>query len=141
MKKDKKDKKEKPLFHFEVYTEADQKRDDEKKRSEIKEENKSEYNFNGEPFYVTSGGHDFVFGWFNEYMTKTGIKAYGYHSGRWVIGSEEYYLNKKGEFEKLEYPERDPNFTFENVSFPIVKNVGASTLVQDLPSVQPKKPD
>lgn len=139
----KKDKKEKPLFHFEVYTEADQKRDDEKKRSEIKEENKSEYSFNGEPFYVTGGGHDFVFGWFNEYMTKTGIKAWGYHSGRWVIGGNTYKLKKNGKFEKEEIFVRDPNanFKFESVSFPIVKNVGTSTLAQDLPSVQPKKPD
>jgi hypothetical protein len=101
----------------------------------IKEEAKSEFEFNSEPFYYVGRGHNFAYGFYNEYITKSGIRATQFSSGLWHIGNEEYkYDNGWVLVERQPYTPMD----FNELTLPIVKNVNTKTISGDIISVKPK---
>jgi hypothetical protein len=133
MKKDKE-----PLFHLEFVTEEDQKKKDAETISNLKEEQKSEFVFEGESLYLDYSGHAFLNGFFNSYITKSSIRATQYLSGFWNINGDGYNY-EDGKFIKIEYPEQPSEpIDFNNISFPIVKNVVAKLISDDLVSETPK---
>ena len=124
-------------FHLVYTTEEDIKNNIKRIISELTEDKKSIFLFNGEYFYEIGRGHNFVYGFYTEYVTKTGILANQYSSGRWSIGSDQYKI-QDGEFvmlPKAEITEID----FNNVSFPVIKSFNAKTIASELISVQPKQ--
>ena len=129
--------KEQNKFRLVVVTEEDIKNKTKKLVSEITEDKISIFTFNGEHFYKTSHGHDFVYGFYIEYITKTGIRATQYASGLWNIGSDNYEW-KNDEFVIIPKAERHP-IDWDSLSFPIVKNVSAKTLANELQSFKPKE--
>jgi len=132
MKKDKK-----PLFHLETVTEEDQKKKDAETISALKEEQKSEFVFEGETLYLDYSGHSFLNGFFNSYITKNGTRATQNFRGFWNINGDDYNY-EDGKFIKIEYPERSSELIdFNNISFPLVKNVFAKLISDDLVSETP----
>jgi hypothetical protein len=141
MKEDKKsgmeNKKEKSGFHFVYVTESDIENETNKLVSGITDEKISEYIFNGESLYETGGyGHEFGNGFYNDYITKSGVRATRYHSGKWSIGSDGYRY-ENGEFIIIEKP-KSYDINWEDVTFPIVKNVNERTISDELLSIKPK---
>ena len=129
--------KEQNKFHLVVVTEEDIKNETKKLVSEITEDKISIFSFNGEHFYKTSHGHDIVYGFYIEYITKTGIRATQYASGLWNIGSDDYEW-KNNEFVIIPKAKSHP-IDWDTLSFPIVKNVSAKTLANELQSFKPKE--
>jgi len=129
-------KEDKKGFHFVHVTEEDRKRELEETISNLTEEKKSDINFEGEDFYEIGSGHDFVYGWFNSYVTKSGVEATGY-LGFWRIGGDEYE-RKDDKFIKIPKEEYEP-VDFSDATFPVVKNVQAKTLGEDIVPIKPKK--
>ena len=82
--------KEENKFHLVYTTEEDTKNETEKLTSQITEDKISIFSFKGESLYETGSGHNFVYGFYVEYITKTGIRATQYMSGLWNIGSDDY---------------------------------------------------
>ena len=78
-----------------------------------------------------------MYGFYNEYITKTGIRATQYASGLWNIGSDDYEW-KNNEFVIIPKAESHP-IDWDLLSFPIVKNVSAKTLANELQSIKPKQ--
>jgi hypothetical protein len=128
-------KKEK-LFHFVVVTEEDAKRELQEKISNLTEDKKSDFKFKGEYFYEIGAGHDFIHGWFLEYTTKSGIKATDYER-YWVIGGNDYEL-KDNVFIELPKVKHTP-VDWSSVTFPVIKNVQAKTIGEDLTPIKPKE--
>ena len=129
--------KEENKFHLVYTTEEDIKNETKKLVSEITEDKISIFSFNGESLYETGYGHNFVYGFYNEYITKTGIRATQYASGLWNIGSDDYEW-KNNEFVIIPKAESHP-IDWDLLSFPIVKNVSAKTLANELQSIKPKQ--
>lgn len=129
--------KEENKFHLVYTTEEDIKNETKKLVSEITEDKISIFSFNGESLYETGYGHNFVYGFYNEYITKTGIRATRYASGLWNIGSDDYEW-KNNEFVIIPKAESHP-IDWATLSFPIVKNVSAKTLANELQSIKPKQ--
>lgn len=130
--------KEKPLFHFVYVTDEDQKRENEKIISELTEDKKSEFSFKGNCFYETGRGHAYGLGFFSKYITKTGIEAWRYDSGKWSIGNESYNY-EDGEFVIIPKPPINNEPTdWSSITFPKIKNV-TGTVAHKLPSVKPKE--
>jgi hypothetical protein len=131
-------KEEKQGFHFLFMTEEDVKSEINKQISELTEEQKSEFIYNNQSLYKLENGHDFCYGFFTEYITKTGIKVRYYVNGRWHINGEVYdYINS--EFIKIPKIERNLcPIDFKSLSFPIIKNINSKTLSEDLISIKPK---
>ena len=67
------DKEEKPFFSFVCKTEEDIKLEINKQISELVESQQSEFKFNNETLYKLGNGHSFCYGFFTEYLTKTGV--------------------------------------------------------------------
>lgn len=129
--------KEENKFHLVYTTEEDIKNETKKLVSEITEDKISIFSFNGESLYETGYGLNFVYGFYNEYITKTGIRATRYASGLWNIGSDDYEW-KNNEFVIIPKAESHP-IDWDTLSFPIVKNVSAKTLANELQSIKPKQ--
>ena len=128
--------KEKPLFHIVHVTAEDQRRENEKIISELTEDNKSEFSFNGNYFYETGRGHAYGLGFFSKYITKTGIEAWRYDSGLWSIGDGRYdYVD--GEFVLIPPPPPSEPVDWSSIEFPRVKNL-TGPIAHKLPSVKPK---
>ena len=126
---------EETKFHLVYTTEEDTKNETEKLISQITEDKISIFSFKGESLYVTGHGHDFGYGFYVEYITKTGIRATQYVSGLWNIGDNNYRFNEGG-FVLIPKAESHP-IDWDNLSFPIVKQVSAKTISSDLISVKP----
>jgi len=125
-------------IHIVYVTEEDIKNETKKLISEITEDKISIFFFNGEALYSTGCGHDFVYGFYTNYITKTGIRATQYVSyGLWNIGSDDYEI-KNDEFVLIPKAESYP-IDLDKLSFPIVKNVSAKTISEELISVKPKQ--
>lgn len=125
-------------IHFVYITDEDVKRETLKLVDNIKEEDKSIFVFNGEFLYETKGrGHSFGDGWYFEYITKSGIRANQYASGLWIIGNDRYRY-KNDNFELLPNREVNENLSFDNLSFPVIKNVNSKLSSGDIISVIPK---
>ena len=126
-------------FHIVYVTEEDIKNEITKLVSEITEDKISIFKFKDEAFYYIGRGHNFVFGFYNEYITKTGIRAQQYMSEKWHIGADTYKF-KDGDFIILTKPNSNTTpIDFNSISFPIVKNVNAKLISSDLISMSPKK--
>jgi len=128
--------KDKLGFHLVIVTDEDVKNETRKLVSEITEEMISKFLFKGEPFYEIGRGHDFVYGFYNEYITKSGIRAKQYFSGYWNIGGDGYEI-KNEEFIKIPKAGSYP-IDWGKLSFPIVKKVNAKTIASELISVTPE---
>lgn len=131
------DKNESKLFHIVHVTAEDQKRKNEKIISELTEDKKSEFSFQGNYFYETGRGHAYGLGFFTGYITKTGIEAWRYDSGKWSIGNHDYDF-ENGEFVIIPKPPiNNEPIDWGSITFPKVKNINAKTISEDLPSVKP----
>lgn len=128
---------EKIGFHIVYKTDEDYKKELREIIQNLTEEQKTEHQFEGQYLYEIGRGHDFVFGFFMSFVTKGGIQATGYLSGRWVINGEEYDL-KGGNFIKRPKVEYTP-LDFDKVQFPVIKNVNAKTISGDIPSEAPRR--
>jgi hypothetical protein len=130
-------KKENQSFHIEYKYENDVRKENEELVKNISEDKKSEFVFKGEPLYYLGRGHAFLRGFFSEYATQSGVKAWQF-GGLWLIGSDEYeYINN--EFVLIPPPPPQEPIDWSEMSFPIVKSVAAKTLSEELISVKPKK--
>jgi hypothetical protein len=130
------DKNEKKLFHFVHVTVEDEKRENEKIISELTEDKKSEFSFQGNYFYETGRGHAYGSGFFTGYITKTGITAWRYDSGKWSIGSESYNY-EDGEFVIIpKHPVNNEPIDWGSITFPKVKKL-SGPVAHKLPSVKP----
>jgi hypothetical protein len=127
--------KEEKSFHFVYVTEEDARRELEEKIANLTEDKKSDFKFKGEYFYEIGSGHDFIHGWFFNYVTKSGIQGTNYKN-YWVIGDAEYKL-KDDVFIEIPKVETKP-IDWSEFTFPIVKGVKAKTMSEDLLPVQPK---
>lgn len=131
--------KEQKKLKFVYLTEEDVKLKISKQIYKLTEEQKSEFIYNNQPLYKLGTGHDFCYGFFTEYLTKTGINARCYINNIWHINGEVYnYINS--EFIKIPKIKRNLNpINFKNISFPLMKNSKTKTLAEDLISVKPIK--
>ncbi len=129
--------KEQNKFHLVYVTEEDIKNETKKLVTEITEDKVSIFSFKGENLYETGCGHNFVYGFYTEYITKNGLRATQYASGLWNIGSDDYEW-KNEEFIIIPKAESHP-IDWDSLSFPIVKNVSAKTIANDLQSIKPKQ--
>lgn len=129
-------KEEKVGFHFVIVTESDIENETKNLVNKITEDKISEYVFNGESLYETGGhGHSFGIGYYYEYITKRGLRATQYLSGKWIIGNEDYH-RVNGEFIIVEKP-KTYEINWGDVTFPVVKNVKPKTLTSELASLKP----
>lgn len=122
--------KEQNKFHLVYVTEEDIKNETKKLVAEITEDKVSIFSFKGENLYETSHGHNLVYGFYTQYITKTGLRATQYASGLWNIGSDDYEW-KNEEFVIIPKAEIYP-IDYGTLSFPIVRNIIAKTLASDL---------
>jgi len=129
--------KEENKFHLVYTTEEDTKNETEKLTSQITEDKISIFSFKGESLYETGSGHNFVYGFYVEYITKTGIRATQYMSGLWNIGSDDYEW-KNNEFVIIPKAESHP-IDWDTLSFPVVKQVSSKTISSNLINVKPKQ--
>ena len=108
----------------------------------VTEEQRSEFIFNGEPLYQLGRGHAFLNGFFTEYITKSGIAARRYDSGKWEIGGDSYEF-ADGAFVLISRKEHTPPTpekmmeSWNPVPFPIVKSVADQVIGIDLMPVKP----
>ena len=124
-------------FHIVYTTEEDTKNEIKKLISQITEDEISIFSFKGESLYQTGHGHCFVYGFYVEYITKTGIRATQYASGLWKIGADDYRFNE-GEFVLIPKA-KSHTIDWGTLSFPVVKQVNAKTIANDLQSIKPKR--
>lgn len=130
-------KEEKQGFHFVYITEDDIKYETEKQISELTEDKKTNFIFDGQNFYELGNGHDFCYGFFTEYLTKCGIRGRYYLSGKWMINNDWYnFIND--EFIIIRQETR--NIAKTDFTFPVIKNVNAKLLSDDLISINPNTP-
>jgi len=123
-------------FHFVYPTDEDIQRENEKIAFELKEEQKTEFVFNGEHLYELGRGHEFLNGFFTEYITKSAKKAWRYDSGKWNILGDSYDY-EDGNFVLIPRPEiKNEPIDWNEVVFPMVKNL-SGPIADKLPSVQP----
>ena len=129
------------LFHLELKTNEDVKRELQETIANLDESQKTDYEFDGETLYEIGGGHDFFMGFFASYVTKSGVEATHYYGRRVWWTSKGKYKYKDGEFIKLPEIESIPSapVKWEDISFPVVRQVSARTIADDIPPVQPKK--
>jgi hypothetical protein len=81
----------------------------------------SDFVFNGESFYYIGRGHSFGFGFYEEYVTFSGILGRRYASGNWLINSDSYdYVDN--EFVLIQKKPRQENPLDESsLNFTIIK--------------------
>jgi hypothetical protein len=126
-------------FYFVYKTEEDTKRENQEKSKSVNEDNKSDFVFNGEPFYYIGRGHSFGFGFYEEYITKSAIEGCRYASGNWIINADRYeYVDN--EFVLIQKkPRQEKPLDESSFNFPMVKEISSKSLSDELSSVQPKK--
>ena len=124
------------MMYLEYSSDEDRKKHLEELISNIEEKNISEFIFNGVPLYITKEyGHAFLYGFYNNYITKSGIFATRYYSW-WHIDGKDYDYKDNVFIERI-IPESKP-IDWNDLYFPIIKNVSAKTIADDLVSVKPK---
>ena len=126
------------LFRLEVKTEEDAKQERLKQASEVSEDMKSEFIFNGEHLYVLGRGHNFIKGFYTEYITKSATVVKRFHD-RWFIGGEEYTHSPENGFElvKIKEPTNSEPMDWDGIAFPMVSRVAAKVMSLDLEPVEP----
>lgn len=131
--------KEEKLFHIEYRTAEDDAKEMKELVDKIDQFEKSDYIFNNEPIYWTGqGGHAFALGFYVQGITKSGISATKYASGKWIINNNDYdYDYKNNEFVIRVYePVIETDWT--SLEFPTVKNLSGPTGLK-LPNTKPKE--
>tara|TARA_R110001632_G_scaffold16672_1_gene53484 strand:+ start:741 stop:1136 length:396 start_codon:yes stop_codon:yes gene_type:complete len=128
--------KKKGLFELVHVTGEDAQRELKKTIENLTDEQKSDFKFKGEYLHEIGSGHDFVHGWFFNYVTKSGVQATDYEN-YWVIDGSDYKL-KDDVFVELPKVERKP-IDWSSITFPVINNVQAKTIGEDLTPVQPKE--
>jgi len=123
-------------MHLKVITEKQRLKERAKIVRDLKESQKTEYIFNDEYLYEVGRGHDFAFGFFTTYVTKSGIWATEY-GNYWAIGANKYEL-VDGEWIELEEPEETVvDLSSVDFTFPVVKSTHSRLLSDELISVTP----
>ena len=133
--------KKEPLIHFVYKTDEDIRKVNEERGKNVSENKKSEYTFNGEDLYFVGMGHSFGMGYFNEYITKSGIVARMFHySQKWGIGNDSYeYVD--AEFVLIPpTPVSDTPIDWESIKFPTVKNMTGPIADKIIPAQPKEKP-
>ena len=128
---------ESELFRLEVKTEEDAKRERLKQASEVTEDMKSEFIFNGEHLYVLGNGHSFGRGFFVEYITESATVVRRFDD-RWFSNGEEYTHSPENGFELVllqKLPDEHPGFG--EFVFPTALKVAATTMSLDLAPLKP----
>jgi hypothetical protein len=120
-----------------MFTEEYIKREMEKQISELIEEQKTEFVFNGQFLYILGRGHDFLYGFFTEYITKTGIKARRYSSGIWYIDNNLYDYKNSEFIKRPKLIINTESVDFSEISLPIIQKSFPKLLANDLVSVKP----
>lgn len=127
-------------FTLDYITEEDEKKELERILSSLKEEDKIDVEFNGESLYYIGSGHDFLYSFFKKYVTKSGICATYYMYGNfWIIDSKEYKYKDDAFTEVIREANKSSETKWDNFQFPIVKNIEARTLSDDIIPVKPKE--
>lgn len=122
----------------EIKTLEDIKRENQELGKLVTEDKKSEYQFNGEYLYFVGVGHAWLDGFFNTYITKSGIKAIQFYEDKWSIDNIEYAYDN-GKFVQVQSTQvSDIPIDWDSIPFPTVKNVSATTIADKLISVKPK---
>lgn len=131
----------KPVFHLEYVYEEDVKRQNLDKAAKVKQDQLSEFVFEGEPLYKTGGyGHSFVWGFYDTYITKSGKAAEHYYiRGLWLI-EHEFYEWLGGKFVVVPRRETKPLDLSTPIPFPLIKSVIPKIKSTELISVQPMLP-
>ena len=125
-------------FYFVYKTDEDIRLENIQIASELREDQKTDFIFNGEHLYELGRGHAFGMGFFTEFITKSAIKAIRYDSGKWHINNDEYvYENATFVLIPICPPTTEP-IDFSNLTFPVVKNISAKTMGDDIQPVYPK---
>ncbi len=132
--------KEEKGFHIVHKTMADIERENQETANAVTEEQKTEFVFNGENLYYLGSGHAFLNGFFNEYITKSGVKIWQYLSGQWTIlgnsGDDcELIDNELHLIPKEPTPPSEP-IDWSSIEFPRVKKL-SGPIADKLPSVKP----
>ena len=80
-----------------------------------------------------------MYGFFNEYITKSGVKVWEYHSGRWTTNGDDYELVDN---ELILIPPTPPTpsepIDWSSIKFPRVKNL-TGPIADQLIRVKPKQ--
>ena len=133
---------EKTLFKLEHLYPEDVQRKYRAAAACAKEEQRSEFTFKEEALYRLGRGHSFLNGFFTEYVTKSGIAASRYDSGKWDIDGDSYEF-VDGAFvliPRKEHMTPTPEQMMESwnsTPFPIVKSVIDKMIGIDLVPVKP----
>lgn len=125
-------------MNIRVVTREDIQKENIERASKVTEDQKRDIIFNGEHLYYLGVGHAWLWGFFNEYITKSGIILWEYDDGIWSVDHEDFKL-VNGEFEKIFYPETTQTPITEDFKFPQVKNVNPMTLADQIFSIQPRE--
>lgn len=131
-----------PSFKIEHLYPEDVKRQNLAAAARVTEEQRSEFIFNGEPLYQLGRGHSFLNGFYTSYITRSGIAAERYDSGKWDIDGDSYEF-VDGAFvliPRKEHTTPTPEQMMESwnsVPFPIVKSVADQVIGIDLMPVKP----
>jgi len=99
----------------------------------LTEEQKTDIIFEGEKLYYLGGGHDFVFSFFKEYVTKSGVEAKHYLSDDyWIINNVKFLYKNNSFLLVVKKPKNIEQETdWSNFIFPIAKKI-KPTLLSDL---------
>lgn len=93
--------------------------------------------FNDEEFYFLGMGHSFIRSFFKQYITKSGVEAFEYHSF-WDINRKEYNY-KDGSFtEIIREPYKESKLGISDIQLPKLKLKVSPTSIADL--LKPVKP-
>ena len=123
-------------MHIKIITEIQRLKERAKIVRNLKESQKTEFIFNNEYLYEVDNGHDFVFGFYTTYVTKSGIWVTEY-GNYWAIGDKKYEL-VDNEWIELEEPEETvSDLSSVDFTFPVVKSTHSGLLSDELTSVKP----
>jgi hypothetical protein len=131
-------------FYLEVITPEIQEKIDLETISNLRESQKSGIFFKGNEFYLLGRGHSFGMGFFNEYITKSGIKAKEF-LGKWIIDNVDYdliidnFVIREYETDEWKSNKINESFNFDISSLPVVKNIPQKTISSQLIKTKPKK--
>lgn len=127
-----------PVFHLEYVYSSDVKQQGLDQAAAIREDQRSEFIFEGETLYRQPGrGHSFVYGFFRSYVTKSGKQAEHFFTrDLWLIENEFYeWIDDK--FVVLPRREFKPLDFSKPIPFPLIKSAIPELKSMELLSVQP----
>ena len=111
----------------------------------LTEDQKTDIIWNNEPLYLIGRGHDFFRGFFNHFITKSGIELKKFiRRGEWVIdGEKDNYTYTNTEWVRIvrEPIKTKPLGSFDSVQLPKVKRVFPGTISSEITPATPKKKD